>query len=85
MKGYDEDPEAARKAIDADGWLHTGDLATMRPDGYFRITGRGKEMIETFIRAKWKSSFIRTPKSWKCRLSACPTPSMEKSCWPGSA
>lgn len=45
MKGYDDEPEATRKAIDADGWLHTGDLATMRPDGYFRITGRGKDMI----------------------------------------
>jgi fatty-acyl-CoA synthase len=45
MKGYDDDPEATAKAIDADGWLHTGDLAVMRPDGYFRITGRAKDMI----------------------------------------
>lgn len=45
MKGYDEDPEATRKAIDEQGWLHTGDLATMRPDGYLRITGRAKDMI----------------------------------------
>jgi fatty-acyl-CoA synthase len=45
MKGYDGDPENTAKAIDSDGWLHTGDLATMREDGYFRITGRAKEMI----------------------------------------
>jgi fatty-acyl-CoA synthase len=45
MKGYDQEPEATTRAIDADGWLHTGDLATMRPDGYFRITGRLKDMI----------------------------------------
>ena len=45
MKGYDQDPEATARAIDQDGWLHTGDLATMRPDGYFRITGRLKDMI----------------------------------------
>jgi fatty-acyl-CoA synthase len=45
MKGYDGEPEATRKTVDADGWLHTGDLAVMRPDGYFRITGRAKDMI----------------------------------------
>jgi fatty-acyl-CoA synthase len=45
MKGYDQDPEATARAVDKDGWLHTGDLAAMRPDGYFRITGRLKDMI----------------------------------------
>jgi fatty-acyl-CoA synthase len=45
MKGYDQDPEATAKAVDAGGWLHTGDLAVMRPDGYFRITGRARDMI----------------------------------------
>jgi fatty-acyl-CoA synthase len=45
MKGYDQDPEATAKAVDPKGWLHTGDLAVMRPDGYFRITGRARDMI----------------------------------------
>ncbi len=45
MKGYDGDPEQTAKAVDPEGWLHTGDLATMREDGCFRITGRAKEMI----------------------------------------
>jgi fatty-acyl-CoA synthase len=45
MRGYDDDPEATSRAVDRDGWLHTGDLATMRPDGTFRITGRVKDMI----------------------------------------
>ena len=45
MKGYDNDPENTARTVDADGWLHTGDLATMREDGNFRITGRAKEMI----------------------------------------
>ncbi|HLX42307.1 MAG TPA: AMP-binding protein [Bryobacteraceae bacterium] len=45
MKGYDQEPEATARAIDQDGWLHTGDISTMRPDGYFRITGRLKDMI----------------------------------------
>ncbi len=45
MKGYDDDPKATALVIDPDGWLHTSDLATMREDGCFRITGRAKEMI----------------------------------------
>jgi fatty-acyl-CoA synthase len=45
MKGYDGEPEATARTIDADGWLRTGDLAVMRDDGYFHIAGRLKEMI----------------------------------------
>jgi fatty-acyl-CoA synthase len=45
MVGYDDEPAATRAAIDGDHWLHTGDLAVMRPNGYFRITGRAKDMV----------------------------------------
>jgi fatty-acyl-CoA synthase len=45
MKGYDQEPDATYRAIDEDGWLHTGDLATMDHDECFRITGRAKDMI----------------------------------------
>jgi len=45
MKGYDDDANATARAIDADGWLHTGDCGVMDADGYFRITGRAKDMI----------------------------------------
>ncbi len=45
MKGYDRDPAATAAAVDSEGWLHSGDFATMREDGNFRITGRAKEMI----------------------------------------
>ena len=45
MKGYDEEPEATAKALDPDGWLHTGDLAIMHPNGYFSFRGRAKDTI----------------------------------------
>ena len=45
MKGYYKMPDATRDTIDADGWLHSGDLACRRADGTFRITGRLKDMI----------------------------------------
>ncbi len=45
MKGYYKMPEETAKAIDADGWLHTGDLAVMDDNGYCKITGRIKNMI----------------------------------------
>ena len=45
MKGYYKMPEATAAAIDADGWLHSGDLARRDSNGYFKITGRIKDMI----------------------------------------
>ncbi len=45
MIGYWQDPEKSGEAIDADGWMHTGDLAQMREDGYCNIVGRIKDMV----------------------------------------
>ena len=45
MKGYYKMPKATAAAIDADGWLHTGDLACRTKEGNYRITGRLKDMI----------------------------------------
>lgn len=45
MRGYYNMPEETAAAIDADGWLHTGDLAMRQPNGYYRITGRLKDVI----------------------------------------
>lgn len=45
MKGYYNNPDATKEAIDEDNWLHTGDLGTMDEDGFVRVTGRLKDMI----------------------------------------
>lgn len=45
MQGYYKDPAATEEAIDADGWLHTGDLARRDADGYVFVVGRSKELI----------------------------------------
>jgi fatty-acyl-CoA synthase len=45
MKGYYKMPEATTDAIDKDNWLHTGDLGEMDENGYFKVTGRIKDMI----------------------------------------
>ncbi len=45
MLGYWQDPDATAAAIDSSGWMHTGDLAVMREDGYVNIAGRIKDMI----------------------------------------
>jgi fatty-acyl-CoA synthase len=45
MLGYWDEPEKTAQAIDAAGWMHTGDLATMADDGYVNISGRIKDMV----------------------------------------
>lgn len=47
MQGYFEDPAATREAIDAGGWLHTGDVGVLDARGYLRITDRLKDMFIT--------------------------------------
>ena len=47
MAGYWNRPEATAETIDADGWLHTGDLAMLRPDGHVQLVGRMSEMFKT--------------------------------------
>jgi fatty-acyl-CoA synthase len=47
MQGYFEKPEETAKALDAEGWLHSGDMGLIRPDGHLRFMGRYKDMLKT--------------------------------------
>ena len=64
--GYLNLPEKTAEAIDADGWLHTGDMGTVDADGYFRITDRMKDII---ITAGDKNV---TPSEWENELKFSP-------------
>jgi fatty-acyl-CoA synthase len=46
MQGYYRRPEETARAIDRDGWFHTGDMGVMRPDGHLRLLGRYKDMLK---------------------------------------
>ena len=46
MQGYYRDPEATARAIDTEGWFHTGDAGILRADGHLRFVGRYKDMIK---------------------------------------
>ena len=65
MHGYFDKPEATAAAIDADGWLHTGDLGTMDERGYCKITGRLKEMVirggENLFPAEIEAALLEHP------------------------
>jgi fatty-acyl-CoA synthase len=45
MDGYEGDPEATAAALSGDGWIRTGDLGALTPDGFLRVTGRVKDLI----------------------------------------
>jgi fatty-acyl-CoA synthase len=45
MAGYWNDPDKTAEAVDADGWMHTGDIAVMDDDGYLSVTGRIKDLV----------------------------------------
>ena len=65
MLGYNDNPQATAATIDADGWLHTGDLGTMDARGYLKITGRVKEMIirggENLFPAEIENALLEHP------------------------
>jgi fatty-acyl-CoA synthase len=65
MISYHNNPQATNEAIDADGWLHTGDLGSMDDRGYLKITGRVKDMIirggENMFPAEIENALLENP------------------------
>ncbi|MFC7502209.1 AMP-dependent synthetase/ligase [Nocardioides sp. GCM10030258] len=61
MRGYRNKPEQTAEAIDAEGWLHTGDIGTINDDGYVRLVDRKKEII---INAAGKNMSPATIETW---------------------
>lgn len=80
MVGYYNMPEKTAETIDADGWLHSGDLAVMRPDGYLNIVGRVKDMIirggENIYPAEIEAFLMRHPHIAEAQIIGLPDPLM---------
>ena len=78
MKGYYNNPEATEKAIDKDGWLHSGDLAVKTEDGFYKITGRIKDMIirggENIYPREIENYLYRLPQIETVEVASVPSP-----------
>lgn len=76
MVGYNDNPQATAETIDADGWLHTGDLGTMSARGYVKITGRVKEMIirggENLFPAEIEAAMLEHPAIAEVAVAGAP-------------
>ncbi|MFN0112197.1 MAG: AMP-binding protein [Blastocatellia bacterium] len=76
MVGYYNMPDKSAETLDADGWLHSGDLARMRPDGYINIVGRVKDMIirggENIYPAEIEAFLMRHPKIAEAQIVGIP-------------
>src|SRR5688572_7643099 len=76
MKGYLNNPEATAKTVDADGWLHTGDIGVMDDDGYLTVVDRLKELIKVkgfqVAPAELESVLLKHPKIADCAVIPVP-------------
>lgn len=68
MKGYRNDPERTAEAVDAEGWLHTGDVATVDDDGYVTIIDRKKELIINTAGKTMSPAYIENAVKTACSL-----------------
>ena len=84
MLGYWDDAERTAEAIDAAGWMHTGDLATMDDEGYLNIVGRIKDMVirggENVYPREVEEFLYSHPAVPTWPSSACPTSATARSC-----
>lgn len=80
MQGYYHLPEKTAEVIDAEGWLHTGDLTTMNAQGYLAIVGRVKDMVirggENLYPAEIEAFLLRHPKVAEAQVIGVPDPVM---------
>jgi fatty-acyl-CoA synthase len=78
MQGYYKMPEKTAETIDSEGWLHTGDLATMNEHGYVNIVGRLKDMVirggENIFPREIEELLIRHPKVADVQIVGVPDP-----------
>ena len=78
MSGYWEEPERTAAVIDEDGWMHSGDLASMDEDGYVRIEGRIKDVIsrggEKFSTEEVEKLLLQHPAVHEAAVVAMPEP-----------
>jgi fatty-acyl-CoA synthase len=76
MLGYNDNPKATADTIDSEGWLHTGDLGTMDPRGFVKVTGRVKEMIirggENLFPAEIENVLLEHPSVAECAVVGLP-------------
>jgi fatty-acyl-CoA synthase len=78
MRGYWNDPDKTREAVDEAGWMHTGDLATMDEEGYVNIVGRLKDMVirggENVYPREIEEFLYRHPKVQDVQVVGVPDP-----------
>lgn len=78
MKGYYKNEEATHKAIDEEGWLHSGDLAVKTKEGFYKITGRIKDMIirggENIYPREIENFLYRVPQIETVEVAGIPSP-----------
>ena len=85
MKGYYKMPHATAQAIDRDGWLHTGDICCRTEDGYYKVTGRLKDMIirggENIYPREIEEFYLTNPKIRDVSVIGVPDPTYgEEAC-----